>query len=66
MRPLARATSPFAPATPASVVGTTTWIRPCLVGEVHFREWTDDERLRQPTWRGLRRDKDPREVVREP
>jgi bifunctional non-homologous end joining protein LigD len=36
-----------------------------LVGEVGFAEWTKDGRLRHPTWRGLRPDKSPGEVVRE-
>jgi len=41
------------------------WLRPDLVGEVEFAEWTRDGRLRQPSWRGLRPDKSPEEVVRE-
>jgi bifunctional non-homologous end joining protein LigD len=40
-------------------------VRPELVGEVVYGEWTRDNRLRHPSWRGLRRDKDPRDVVRE-
>ncbi|WP_319430396.1 ATP-dependent DNA ligase [Mycobacterium sp. RTGN5] len=42
-----------------------TYVRPELVGEVRFSEWTGDGRLRQPSWRGLRPDKSPDEVVRE-
>ena len=34
-------------------------IRPRLVGEVAFAEWTTDGILRQPSWRGLRIDKEP-------
>jgi bifunctional non-homologous end joining protein LigD len=41
------------------------WVRPELVGEVEFAEWTGPGRLRQPTWRGLRPDKLPEQVVRE-
>ncbi|GAA2581167.1 non-homologous end-joining DNA ligase [Actinomadura fulvescens] len=41
------------------------WVRPELVGEVVFAEWTGDGRLRHPAWRGLRDDKSPREVRRE-
>lgn len=41
------------------------WLTPSLVGEVEFAEWTRDGRLRQPSWRGLRPDKSPDEVVRE-
>jgi bifunctional non-homologous end joining protein LigD len=41
------------------------WTAPRLVGEVTFTEWTGDGRLRHPSWRGLRPDKEPRDVVRE-
>jgi len=41
------------------------WMSPTLVGEVEFAEWTKDGRLRQPSWRGLRPDKSPDEIVRE-
>jgi len=41
------------------------WVRPELVCEVKFQEWTAGGRLRQPILLGLRADKDPREVVRE-
>ena len=42
-----------------------TWVRPELVCQVRFAEWTRDNHLRQPAFLGLREDKDPREVVRE-
>lgn len=41
------------------------WIRPDLVGQVGFGEWTSDGRLRHPRFQGLRTDKKPAEVVRE-
>jgi bifunctional non-homologous end joining protein LigD len=41
------------------------WVRPRLVAEVSFTEWTADGRLRHPTFRGLREDKSAREVRRE-
>ena len=41
------------------------WATPRLVAEVGFTEWTSDGRLRHPRFLGLRRDKDPKEVVRE-
>lgn len=41
------------------------WVRPEYVGEVEFAEWTGPGRLRQPSWRGLRPDKRPDQVVRE-
>jgi bifunctional non-homologous end joining protein LigD len=42
-----------------------TWIKPELVCQVRFTEWTDDGMLRHPVFLGLRRDKTAREVVRE-
>ncbi|MBX3387822.1 MAG: DNA ligase D [Phycisphaeraceae bacterium] len=34
-----------------------TWVKPELVGEVAFTEWTQDGRLRHPSFEGLREDK---------
>jgi bifunctional non-homologous end joining protein LigD len=41
------------------------WVRPELVGEVEFGEWTPGGSMRHPRWRGLRSDKTPADVVRE-
>jgi bifunctional non-homologous end joining protein LigD len=41
------------------------WVTPKLVAEVGFEEWTEDGKLRQPRYLGLRRDKAPHEVVKE-
>jgi bifunctional non-homologous end joining protein LigD len=41
------------------------WIRPELVAEVKFAEFTDHGQLRHPSYQGLREDKDPKSVVRE-
>jgi bifunctional non-homologous end joining protein LigD len=41
------------------------WVRPELVGQFAFSEWTGDGKLRHPRYLGLRDDKLPREVVRE-
>jgi DNA ligase D-like protein (predicted ligase) len=41
------------------------WVRPELVAEVGFTEWTREGRLRHPRFLGLRDDKEPRQVVRE-
>ncbi|RPI24861.1 MAG: ATP-dependent DNA ligase, partial [Acidobacteria bacterium] len=41
------------------------WVRPDLVAEVTFAEWTGDGQLRHPSFQGLREDKSPREVRRE-
>jgi bifunctional non-homologous end joining protein LigD len=42
------------------------WVRPVLVAEVAFAEWTDDGTLRHPVFLGLRADKRAADVVREP
>lgn len=41
------------------------WVRPELVGEVVFVQWTQEARLRHPSWRGLRPDKLAADVIRE-
>lgn len=41
------------------------WVRPELVCEAKFAEWTDEGILRQPVFQGMRLDKNPRDVVRE-
>jgi bifunctional non-homologous end joining protein LigD len=41
------------------------WLKPKLVAQVSFTEWTNYGLLRHATFRGLRDDKEPREVVRE-
>jgi bifunctional non-homologous end joining protein LigD len=41
------------------------WVRPEVVGEVEFAEFTPDGILRHSRWRGLRPDKAPEDVVRE-
>jgi bifunctional non-homologous end joining protein LigD len=41
------------------------WTTPDLVAEVAFSGWTEDGRLRHPSFQGLREDKPPGEVTRE-
>jgi bifunctional non-homologous end joining protein LigD len=41
------------------------WVEPELVVECDYTEWTRDGRLRHPSYKGLRQDVDPRDVVRE-
>jgi bifunctional non-homologous end joining protein LigD len=60
-----RGTSPFVSTVPRREAKDAHWVSPRLVGEVAFAEWTRDDRLRHPSWRGLRPDKTPEEVVRE-
>jgi len=66
LRPLEIATSPFDPEPARAWTGANRhWVQPKLVGEVAFSEWTNDGRLRHPSFQGLRGDKAPREIVRE-
>jgi bifunctional non-homologous end joining protein LigD len=63
LAPLARKTSPFAG--PVRTNERAHWVRPEVVVEVKFNEWTADERLRQPIVVGVRDDKAAAEVRRE-
>jgi bifunctional non-homologous end joining protein LigD len=60
---LKTAKSPF----PKKVRGEaiTTWVKPTLVAEVKFTEWTNSGEMRHPVYLGLRADKRAEEVVRE-
>jgi bifunctional non-homologous end joining protein LigD len=62
---LATDESPFASSLSTQDRKGVTFVEPVLVGEVRYSEWTSDGHLRQPSWRGLRPDKTPDEVVRE-
>jgi bifunctional non-homologous end joining protein LigD len=59
---LDRKTSPFHNEVPRERARGARWVRPSLVGEVVFRNWTPDGRLRAASWRGLRTDKDPEDL----
>jgi DNA ligase D-like protein (predicted ligase) len=63
LRALETPESPFVDARP--IPRGTHWVRPELVAQIGFAEWTNDGRLRQPRFLGLRDDKRPAEVVRE-
>ncbi len=58
---LSRATSPFSNDVVANA--PKHWVKPELIAQVRFAEWTRERYLRQPAFLGLRADKDPREVV---
>jgi bifunctional non-homologous end joining protein LigD len=60
---LKSARSPF----PAKVKdeAVTTWVKPSLVAEVKFTEWTSSGEMRHPVYLGLRTDKRAEDVVRE-
>jgi bifunctional non-homologous end joining protein LigD len=63
LEPLGTRSSPFAPPLPAAEAAKAHFVRPEVVGEVEFSEWTTAGRLRHPTWRGLRPEKAPHDVV---
>jgi DNA ligase D-like protein (predicted ligase) len=64
LAPLERADPPLSPSKGLPGKGVH-WVRPELVAQVGFSEWTDDGKLRHPRYLGLRDDKRPDEVVRE-
>ncbi|MDT0117766.1 ATP-dependent DNA ligase [Microbacterium sp. PRF11] len=64
LEPLRVDTDPFI-GVPREDARDALWVRPELVGEVEFAEFTPGGILRQARWRGLRPDKHPGEVVRE-
>ncbi|WP_298925540.1 DNA ligase D [uncultured Ramlibacter sp.] len=55
--------SPFAATT--AIAGKAHWVRPQLVCEVAFGEWTREHRIRHSVFHGLRDDKKPAAIVRE-
>jgi bifunctional non-homologous end joining protein LigD len=62
--PLEQEAPPVAGARGVSKTGVH-WVRPELVAQVGFGEWTPDGKLRHPRYLGLRDDKPPEQVVRE-
>jgi bifunctional non-homologous end joining protein LigD len=62
---LAVEASPFTGPIDAKDRPGARFVAPEIVGEVQFGEWTGDGRLRHPSWRGVRPDKDPSDVRRE-
>jgi bifunctional non-homologous end joining protein LigD len=61
LSPLFTTKSPFD--NPPKIPEKIQWVKPRLVCEVAFAEWTDDEQMRQTTFLGLREDKNPKEVT---
>lgn len=63
MKPLIQKNCPFK--TTPKTNEKAFWIKPKLICEVTFGEWTSDGRMRQPIFEGLREDKKPSDVKRE-
>jgi len=66
LAPLRRESSPFAAPVPPEHARVAIWAEPRLVIEVAFGSWTSAGVMRAAAYKGLRTDKDPAEVVREP
>jgi bifunctional non-homologous end joining protein LigD len=60
-----RRNSRFGQGLSAADMKRCTWLKPRLVCQVKFLEWTGDGSLRHPVFVGLREDKEPSRVVRE-
>jgi bifunctional non-homologous end joining protein LigD len=73
LAPLRRETSPFEAGWDPQVKykararerGGLVWVEPSVVCEIEFLRWTHEDTLRAASFKGLREDKDPREVIRE-
>jgi bifunctional non-homologous end joining protein LigD len=73
LEPLRRETSPFEAGWDPRVKyaarirerGPLRWVEPIVVCEVEFLRWTHEETIRAASFKGVREDKDPRQVVRE-
>jgi bifunctional non-homologous end joining protein LigD len=61
MQPLFAGKSPFE--NPPRIPGRIQWVKPELVCEISFAEWTQDGELRQTVFLGWRDDKKAKEVV---
>lgn len=64
-KPLIRKTPPFKDAPQKRTEEEIFWLSPKLIAEIQFQEWTDEKVLRQASYKGLREDKDAKDVVME-
>lgn len=60
-----RAESPFITAPKPRANEKITWLEPELAAEIKFADWTRENLLRQASFKGLRTDKDPRDIRQE-
>ncbi|HSN18643.1 MAG TPA: DNA ligase D [Gammaproteobacteria bacterium] len=64
LKALSRDSKPFE-SVPTEARRGVHWVKPRLVAQVNFAEWTSDGRMRHPSFQGLREDKPAEDVVRE-
>ncbi len=62
---LKRMDSPFSFEPKSKSTEKITWLEPELVAEIKFAEWTKDNQLRQASFKGIRTDKDPKDIKKE-
>ncbi len=60
-----RESAPFSQAPQARTHETITWLEPQLVAEIRFAQWTEENLLRQASFKGLRTDKNPKDIRKE-
>jgi bifunctional non-homologous end joining protein LigD len=65
LQPLRLDRAPFPESLPSLARKGVLWVRPELVAEVEYRGWTSDDLVRHASFKGLREDKNPRQVVKE-
>jgi bifunctional non-homologous end joining protein LigD len=63
LKPLVTEICPFSPKPKTNM--PATWVKPKLICEIKFQEWTQGHIMRQPIFMGLRSDKKPIEVKKE-
>jgi bifunctional non-homologous end joining protein LigD len=62
---LERATPPIVDPPTGAKARDVHWVKPALIAEVAFTEWTADGSVRHPSFQGLREDKSAEDIVRE-
>jgi len=65
LKVLERKDCPFSPQPTGSLGRSAHWVKPDLVAEVEFTEWTEDGKIRHPSFQGLREDKLASAITRE-
>ncbi len=63
LKPLSSKSNPFSSSN--GIQGRPHWVKPLLIAEVSFGEWTRAGVIRHPVFHGMRTDKKPGAIVRE-